>query len=413
MKKITYNHAALLPLAALLLVLASCVDYGDATRPVSAKVQLTLPVEFVNGADLSGHTVTLTSGSRTLSALTDASGVAEFSGIVPDVYDLSASWNLTPEQYAALTGDDVVNEGAVVSGSISNQLISEAGAGNFLTLAMRLSINRSIVIGKLYYAGSKDNNNKNYLAGRYVELYNQSDTAVNVAGLYLGLLDSGSTPAYSLANLHDLYADTVLMAKQIFRIPADREYWVEPGGTVVITNSAIDHTVNGPLEKNLLQADFECKDHQGRTQNNPATPAMELVYTAFSGISNMNLIQAGPCSVVIFRTDDDVTAWQKVYAYGKTKGTQWLMLPVRYVIDGVEVLANKRTGVEVGKKVVLNSIDAGYTNIEATSGYTGEVVYRKASGRRGSNGHGILKDTNNSTDDFKTSTTIGIREYDE
>lgn len=236
---------------------------------------------------------------------------------------------------------------------------------------------------------------------------------MNVAGLYLGLLDSGSTPAYSLANLHDLYADTVVMAKQIFRIPADREYWVEPGGTVVITNSAIDHTVNGPLEKNLLQADFECKDQQGRTQNNPATPAMELVYTAFSGISNMNLIQGGPCSVVIFRTDADVTAWQKVYAYGKTKGTQWLMLPVRYVIDGVEVLANKRTGVEVGKKVLLHTVDAGYTNIEATSGYTGEVVYRKSSGRRGSNGHGILKDTNNSTDDFKTSTTIGIREYDE
>lgn len=145
MKMITYKHAALLPLAALLLVLASCVDYGDATRPVSAKVQLTLPVEFVNGADLSGHTVTLTSGSRTLSAVTDASGVAEFSGIVPDVYDLSASWNLTPEQYAALTGDDVVNEGAVVSGSISNQLISEAGAGDILTLATRLSINRSLV----------------------------------------------------------------------------------------------------------------------------------------------------------------------------------------------------------------------------------------------------------------------------
>ena len=57
-------------------------------------------------------------------------------------------------------------------------------------------------------------------------------------------------------------------------------------------------------------------------------------------------------------------------------------------------------------------IDAGYTNIEAISGYTGEVVYRRTASIA-ADGHKILMDTNNSLNDFKVSTTIKPRQYDE
>ena len=132
----------------------------------------------------------------------------------------------------------------------------------------------------------------------------------------------------------------------------------------------------------------------------------------YAAVSNMNLVQSGPCGVVIFRTDYDPTAWPRTYRYGRTTGSQWLLLPKRHIIDGVEVLNNKATGVDVNTKRLYSDIDAGYTNIEATSGWTGEIVYRKTQ-KTGENGQRILADTNNSSNDFQVSTSIGPRNYDE
>ena len=188
---------------------------------------------------------------------------------------------------------------------------------------------------------------------------------------------------------------------------------VQPGGTVLIVNSAADHTENNSMERDLTGADFEAKDVSGKTQNNPAVPALELTYTMYPSISNMNLVQSGPCSVVIFRTTQDVTAWPTTYPYGKTTGNQWILIPVRHIIDAVEVLANKSTGIDVSTKRLYPTLDAGYTNIEAKSGWTGEVVYRRTSDKRGTDGHPILVDTNNSSNDFHVSTTINPRQYDE
>ena len=390
--------------------LTSCIDYDDATTEISARIQLAMPTEFVNGSNLAGHEIVMQHNGSTYTAVTDAQGIATFTDLVPDVYDISCSWEITGEQYQQLTGDQQVVSGCTVSGSLNNHLIRDEQT---IQLSTNLSINRDIIIGKIYYAGSKDNNNRSYMPGKYLELFNQSDSEVDISGLYIGLVEAESTQAYTLDNLHEAFADSVVLLKQVFRIPADKPFVVKPGGTVLIVNSATDHRDNNDMENDLTDADFEAKDNSGRTQNNPNTPALELVYTMYPGISNMNLVQSGPCSVVIFRTDDDVAALPLTYPYGKTTGNQWLLLPTRWIIDGVEVLANKATGIDVKTKRLYPSLDAGYTNIEAKSGYTGEVVYRRTSDKRGADGHLILVDTNNSSNDFHVSTTIKPRQYDE
>ena len=107
----------------------------------------------------------------------------------------------------------------------------------------------------------------------------------------------------------------------------------------------------------------------------------------------MNLVQGGPCSVVLFSTDEDVTSWETVYVDGKDKGSKFVKTPVKYIMDGVECLKNKSTGVDKNSKRLYNYIDAGYQYTEATTGYTGEVVYRKTA--KTENGRTILADTNN------------------
>lgn len=392
-------------------LLTGCVDFDDATHAVSTRVQLSLPSEFTSGG-LGGHDITLQFADQRHIAQTDDKGIATFQGLTPDVYDISCSWKITAEEYHVLTGDAQVISGATVSGSVNQRLISQDN--ETITLPTNLSIDRDIIIGKIFYAGSKDLNKKNYEAGKYLEIYNQSNDSVDVSGLYIGLVEAESTQAYTLENLHEDYADSVILLKQIFRIPVNANHMVKPGGTVLLVNSAIDHTPNDSLESNLLDADFEAKNVTGKFQNNPDTPALELVYSMYAGMSYMNLVQSGPCGVVIFRTDDDVTAWPLTYPYGKTAGLQWVLCPKRYIIDGVECLhlTNKTPAVDVGTKRLYDDIDAGYTNINAISGWNGEVVYRRTV-TLAADGHPILMDTNNSSNDFQTSTKIKPREYDQ
>ena len=395
---------------AAILTLTSCVDFSDATSETSARIQLLMPEEFTGATTLSGHEIILQQGSSRLSAVTDAKGVATFSNIIPDVYDISCSWELTAEEYHQATGDDQVVSGCTVSGSLNAHLIKDEQT---ITLSTQLSINRDIIISKIFFAGSKDDNNRPYDAGKYIELYNQSDKEVDVSGLYIGLVEAESTQAYTLENLHEAYADSVVLLKQVFRISTDANHKVASGGTVLLVNSAIDHSSIDAQESDLSGADFEAKDLSSRpVQNNPATPALELIYTMYPSISIMNLVQSGPCSVVIFRTDQDVASWPTTYPYGKTSGNQWLLAPKRFIIDGVEVLRNKSTGIDVSSKRLYDDIDAGYVYINAISGRSGEVVYRKTS-KHAADGHPILMDTNNSSNDFQVSLTIKPREYDE
>lgn len=309
MKAIKYLFSIL----TVALVFSSCVDYSDASEAVTAKVQLQLPDELNGHMTLEGHTVSLQLNGVTYSTQTDAAGVATFSNIVPDVYNISASWDITSSEYNRITGSSQVINGATVSGSLNSQLINGSEP---LLLTTTLSVKRDIVISKIYAAGSKDNNNKRYVAGQYIELYNQSNDSVDVAGLYIGLLETDVPQAYTLENLKTNYADSVVLVKQVFRIPTDKSYKVAPGGTVLLVNSAIDHSLNSPLEHSLLNANFEAKDVKGKILNNPEVPALQNVFNIYSGISYMNILTTGQ-GVVIFRSSADISQLKLTYSLAR------------------------------------------------------------------------------------------------
>lgn len=395
-------------LFSLVFSLASCVDFNDATVPVSVDVQIVQPTDFLSPADLSGKTVSMEINGQTISVKSDANGKASFTNITPDVYNISTSWSMTGDEYAAMTGSTEAITGATVSGSVNSRLITGAET---IEIGTNVSVNRDIVIGKVFYAGSRDNNNRNYMAGKYIELYNQGNEPVDFSGLYIGMTEAESTPAYTAERIHEVFKDSVVLLKQAYRIPADKPYMVAPGGTVIICNSAIDHTTNNINEHDLTAADFEVKDVSGKYQNNPATPAMEHSFHSSAGTTVMNILQSGPAGVVIFKTKDDISTWKKTYAYGKTSGTQWLLCPVRYILDAVESLKLTASGIDVKTKRMPESIDAGYININAITGWNGETIYRKTL-KTTDDGRVILVDTNNSSNDFQVSKTIQPREYD-
>ena len=403
-----------LPFYLLTLLPLSCIDFNDATEAISVDIQVMSPEDYPK-AKLQGHTITL-SGAQTFTAVTDAQGIAHFEGIVPNVYNASASWKVSAQEYAETTGKAVENKDYTISGSLTAQTFS-ATTSTPIAMGTTISQDQSILIGKVYYQGNKDDNSKNYQYAKYIELYNNSEEEYDVAGLYIALLESAvssSKPsAYPLQ-----YLTNHVVAKQVFRIPADEPFKVAPGGSVLIVNSAVDHATKGcSKDPDLLGADFEAKDKNSNKphENNPAVPELIQLFTSYSTITYMNLVNGGPCSVVIFETDEDVAVdWTNnnlTYGYGLQSGTQYMLIPTRYIVDAVDIMKyNGETGIDTNAKRLFDYLDAGYAFTEAKSGYDGRLVRRKVASTT-DDGRKILQDTNNSVNDFESTDQLTPRVY--
>lgn len=387
---------ALLLILSTSLLATSCLSDDDTgSAEISVVVQLAWEGDTLANA-LGGRSVTLTNTSgRTYTATTTAKGLATFK-VIPDVYSISTAWETA-------SADEV---GVIynISGTANNLVISTP---TMQTLGVTRSKKASLLVSKIYYAGCKDRNNRNYVAGRYLELYNNSADSINVAGLYIGLVESESAASgvvYPFGQTPD-----AIYLKQVFRIPTATAHWLAPGHALVIANSAIDHSANNAdgYERDLTTADYEAK--QINATNNPATPALDLIYTTFPSLTQMNLTQGGLTSVVLFNAPHDHTFTQ-VYKLGKTSGNRFIQLPTAWVTDAVEVLRYNPTAIDITEKRLYNHLDAGYTHITAVSGYSGQMVVRQVASTTAT-GRKILIDTNNSTNDFTLSTLLPLRTY--
>ena len=382
-----------------IVLFASCLNFNDATQAVTLEVHVQQPDIFTKTPQHAERAVVLVSNGDTLRTYTDEQGKARFSQLTPGIYNISIAWSLSADDYHRATGEEVAGNDYLVGGSLSAQVIDAAHSR--LVLPTQVAQVPTLVVSKVYASGSKDANNRNYSAGKFVEFFNNSDSPIRLSDFGFGLLESSSTPAYPLGTTpHYLYL------KQAFRFPND-ERMLAPGASVLVVNSAINHRNNkAPQEYDLSAADYEVKDTQGRTVNNPAIPALSLIFTSWAQVSSMNLVQGGPTSIVIFRAND-IATWTKVYANGKSSGQEFLRIPMTEVLDGLDIIKFSPTnGVDLSSKRLYPSIDAGYTHISSASGWNGEVTYRRAAPTTEGQTRTKLLDTNNSTSDCSTTTSL-------
>ena len=385
----------------ILTVFVGCTDFDSATQGTSFTVHLVGADSAAASISMAGKTVTLKSyEGRIIQLTTDSTGRAHTDDLIPDLYSISANW--------------AISEKVLMTGSLPQRTIKNSDE---VTLIMHQTTISRLLISKVYMAGSKEKNGStNHLTGSYLEIYNQSDEPIDVAGLYIGLLESDSEIRFTLDQLHEMHADSVVLMKQLFRIPTTTPKLLQPGSTLLLCNSAIDHSEFSDMEHSLLDADYEAKDQMMKITNNKDVPALEAVYLqTTSNMSYMGLTRGGPTGVVIFETNENPLSWPTTYKYPNdaTTGAKWLLLPKRLITDGVDILHLKKSGVDIQTKRLYNEIDAGYITLTTINGLDGEVLYRKTSDMKGADGHKMLVDTNNSSNDFQTSKTIAPREYDE
>ncbi len=369
----------------------SCVDQEPQTYIDEFSVTMTMPEDLGDSIHFANQTVILKSNRITYSAITDSLGKVVFNNIIPGVYNISTHQELTSE--ISLVGD-----------TLQYQLFKK----DSLVLQINKSIKANLIISKVYAAGTKDNNNKNYVADKYLEIYNNSDTEQYIDNtFYVGLVEAESVIAYPASKNPGF-----VFARQVFRLIADNtKDTIPPGGSIILTNSAIDHTQFSPNSVNLRIADYEAKNTT--YSNNSDVKGLELIYSAFPSLIYMNLINGGDNSAFLFKTTENVRSFPIYYIPGKEQGNRYMRISIQYLIDGVETLKNyANTGPRIESKRIQTYVDAGYMFISAVSGYTHESIERRVDLKKSTSDRVYLMDTNNSSNDFRAVTDPTPRKYD-
>lgn len=80
---------------AFMIGMTACSSNDKGTQALTVQVKVAMPDGFKTDAIYAGHEVNL--GKYT--AITDATGTATFEGVIPDVYNISTSCEITAEEY--------------------------------------------------------------------------------------------------------------------------------------------------------------------------------------------------------------------------------------------------------------------------------------------------------------------------
>lgn len=423
--------------------IVSCKKDKIENQPVNIELQLkvdesevwfTVPfqnaeVVLINKANNSSNQLTV-----------NQSGKVVLNNLSPGLYSINVSLKITPDEYLALTGQSREND-FYLNFSADNQSFYE-------DKQIELNLITSETIGgfvfkQIFYAGSNTSRGAG-IRDHFLEIYNNSSETLYADSLLI-VVGYGKTnnniDEFSLANRQFDWSKSLNMtatdnanedyvyAKAIFMIPSDgtgKKYPVEAGKSIILAQSAVDHTSNytnnsgnvigvqdPSLTVNLSMADFEVwlypyeqKIQPGRTMfasdvDNPDVPNVETYFA--TGMRDLVLTPQGRDSYLLLKVDnsvnlDNLPSFAIPTVRTLTESTTlYPQLPAKFVLDAVEVEAPVSAD-RIPRRLPLK-LDAGAASVEGGP-YSSQSIVRKT--QKLVNGRRVLQDTNNSSQDFVT-----------
>lgn len=379
----------------LSITIWGCKKRGeDIVQTATVKITVNYPETFSTKTAANTEVKLTSKGTgSSVSAFTNSNGVATFVDLLPGTYDVAVNKSLSATESQTLTG---VAQALVLNAAKTDVQIA-APQSPELTLQLSGSAAGSLLIKEVYYTGSRTAAGGTYFSDQFIELYNNSTDIIYLDGLCIadvfgnsGLINPTSLPSAFNTDNANSYASNV------WRIPGTgKQYPLAPGASIIIAQDGVNHkeaTLNPNSPVDLSKADFETYNERpdNRDADAPGVPNLEKLY--FTGGFDWLLTVFGP-GIIIFRTDD-FSKLQLVTVPGSTSTTTYVKVPNNLVIDAFEALKDASSG---SFKRIPVALDAGY--VFATDTYTAESFRRKVSTTI--NGRRILKDTNNSGNDFE------------
>jgi len=331
-----------------------------------------------------------------------------------DISKESASTEVNFGTYAAsLEGDILVSE----NGKEKKMRITarkEAIVVNANTVSIDLKLflsdpSANFVFKEIFYTGNRTPENKAYHGDKYFILQNNSNDTLYADGLLIA-------QSYYLTTTMRVYTpaimDEAFTTQQIIMIPGDGDdYPVYPGEDFIIANNAINHLQNNTNSLDLTQADVEIELLSNINVDNPAVP------NTISVAGNLLMHDRGFTGYVLARLPQGLTveAYKKDYAYtlsyiatnGREISVEAYKIPNSNIIDAVNL------SVSEGYEWLVTSaaLDMGWTYCGTTNSDQnryGKSVIRKSLGKT-IDGKDLLKDTNNSAEDFQAESSPSLK----
>lgn len=303
-------------------------------------------------------------------------------------------------------GDETVE--GTLKGALNSVYLD--GEKKSFTLNTYLLIDKDdFIIEEVFFTGTLRSSGKQYYGDSYVKLYNNTDHVLYADGVAFTESKFLSTQNYSYTP--DIQKDTMTV-QAIYVIPGSgKEHPVQPGESIILCDTGIDHRVANPNSFDLSHADFEWYDVSTQPSHmdidSETVPNLDKWYCYT--LSLFVLHNRGFRSYAIARIPVSKEQYLKDYFYtydyiipseaGNYPMTQSAYkLPNDWILDGV----NCSVETEWQWNVLPVTIDGGWTycgknNSDKTRYFKSirrKMIALDPSGRR------ILKDTNNSAEDF-------------
>ncbi|WP_421938657.1 DUF4876 domain-containing protein [Pedobacter sp.] len=364
--------------------------------------------------------------------VTNDKGLGTFTDLPAGRYDIDVSYTISAVDYTAITGI-ITTKPVIFNASEKNRLVNKDNT-TLLTLNLKSGVIGSWLVKQVYYAGSDRTLGALY-RDQFIEIYNNTDQVMYADSLYITEIWGRQSTTNTTFNLQangqydwskslnmvttngDPNTDFVY-AKTLCMIPGSgKTYPVKPGESFVLAQTALNHkspftgtdgqtiSVRNPeLTVDLSKAEFEAfygsflPKPLDSDIDNPLVPNVEVL--SYTG-NDMILDNTGRTGIAIFKVDNtqNVKNWPMYNEPTKTtpsaSARKYYQIPSKYIIDAMEIQPNVPTS-RLPKKLGAD-LDAGFAFVP-TGAYTSQSVIRKT--ERIENGRVILKDTNNSTEDF-------------
>lgn len=389
MQKIKTNHIFQMLCSRIIFGLTgvvlffSCKEDND-LKMMSLAVQLQFPEEAMQ-VDKEGIALTILNQNKEIkwTSQTDENGVAIFDTLEPGMYMAQTSTKRKVNgRFRILNGNQTFE---VNSSCQKNLELKMAKIGKF-------------VISQYYYSGCYTKAGKPFNRDQFIEIYNNSEDILYADGMSIVEHEADG----NIESEWQKEEPTHMVVKIVWTIPGNgSDVPVYPGKSLIIASHAFNYKTDSsgittsPVD--LGNADFEFYiPHEVKKNENPDVPNMELSFIGRFTTSQYSFGTNGGSAMALAWLPENKKEYIQSNRLGPYKSSIGLIyfatIPNEFVEDAVETVRSDK----VFKRLDA-SLDAGYVSNEKS--FSALAIRRKVDSVY-VDGRKMLKDTNNSTEDF-------------
>ncbi len=385
------------------VAMTSCDDKGESVRRVPVTVNFTLPDEAA-GATITSQSLAVTNVSTTATTTyTTLEGITLEEGLYTFSYDAQVTQtDGTTTHVKAYTPSTQVTS--------ANYTINLAGYVD--------ASSDDFIIQEIFYTGTLRTSGNQYTGDQYVIIYNNTDHVLYADGL--SFVESKFLTVSKYNYTPDIM-DEAMTVDAIYTIPGNgTEHPVQPGESLMIVDNGLDHRTFNENSFDLTGADFEWYDVSNSASNmdidSPDVPNLDkwYCYTNSYFIMHNRGFKAYALARIPVDKDDYVANYLYTYDYDlvTSAGTfpmsqTGYRLPNKWIVDAV----NLSVPAVYEWNVTAPSLDRGYSacgEIDRDKNRYFKSVRRKLLYIK--DGRAVLKDTNNSSEDFNANSVPSVIE---